>query len=143
MQNLAPKELEAQTTDHDDNDNGMELMFVTIDSITIPNHHPRYKYGNLRKLRDSIKKDGLIEPLLVYVTEAGKFGIIDGARRLMAVQEMGIKQISCLINKGINGADATYLSFVKNVVRKSLSVSEIKRGNTNPDSRWSELSRIK
>ena len=141
MENSAPKELEVQKNEH--NGNGMELKLVSIDSITIPKHHPRSEYGDLEELQKSIKRDGLQEPLLVYVIEAGKFGIIDGARRLKAMQEMTITQISCLINKGINGADATYLSFVKNVVRKSLSVSEIKRGNTNPDSRWSELSRIK
>jgi len=123
MEKIAPEGLESQTTD----DNGMELRFVTIDSITIPKHHPRSDYGNLATLQGSIKKDGLQEPLLVYVIEAGKFGIIDGARRLKAVQEMGLKQVSCLINKGISEADAAHLSYVKNVERKNLSVIEIAR----------------
>ena len=125
MQTLPPKGHEAQTTDH--NGNGMEFKLVSIDSITIPNHHPRSDYGNLETLQGSIKRDGLQEPLLVYEIEAGKFGIIDGARRLKAVQEMGMKQISCLINKGISEADAAHLSYVKNVERKTLSVIEIAR----------------
>ena len=82
---------------------------------------------DLAKLQESIKRDGLQEPLLVYVIEAGKFGIIDGARRLKAMQEMTIMQISCLINKGISEADAAHLSYVKNVERKNLSVIEIAR----------------
>ena len=125
MEKSAPKDFEAQTTDH--NGNGMELRLVTIDSITIPKHHPRSDYGNLETLQGSIRRDGLQEPLLVYVIEAGKFGIIDGARRLKAFQEMGLKQISCLINKVISEADAAHLSYVKNVERKNLSVIEIAR----------------
>ena len=123
MQTLTPKGNEAQTTDH--NGNGMELKLVSIDSITIPNHHPRSNYGNLETLQGSIKRDGLQEPLLVYEIEAGKFGIIDGARRLKAIQEMGLKQISCLINKGISEADAVHLSYVKNTERNSLNAIEI------------------
>jgi len=125
MEKLTPKGHEAQTTDH--NGNGMELRLVSIDFLSIPPHHPRSDYGNLETLQGSIKRDGLQEPLLVYEIETGKFGIIDGARRLKAFQEMGLKQISCLINKGISEADAAHLSYVKNVERQTLSVIEIAR----------------
>ena len=119
------EKFEAQTIEH--NGNGMELKLVSIDSITIPNHHPRSEYGDLEDLQKSIKRDGLQEPLMVYVIEDGKFWIIDGARRLKAMKEMTIMQISCLINKGISEADAAHLSYVKNVERKNLSVIEIAR----------------
>ena len=122
---ITMKKFEAQMTDH--NDNGLELKLVTIDSITIPKHHPRSEYGSLTKLQESIQRDGLQEPLMVYVIEDGKFGIIDGARRLKAMQEMTIMQIPCLINKVISEADAAHLSYVKNVERKNLSVIEIAR----------------
>jgi modification methylase len=114
---------EAQTTNHDGN--GMELKIVSIDSLIKPQHHPRSDYGNLEELQGSIRRDGLQEPLLVYEIEAGKFGVIDGARRLKAAQEMGLKQISCLIIKGISEAEAAHLSYVKNVERKTLSAIEI------------------
>jgi ParB family chromosome partitioning protein len=119
------EKFEAQTFEH--NDNGLELKLVSIDSIAIPKHHPRSEYGDLEELQKSIKRDGLQEPLMVYVIEAGKFGIIDGARRLKAMREMTIMQISCLINKVISEADAAHLSYVKNVERKNLSVIEIAR----------------
>ena len=103
----------------------MELKIVSIDSLIIPQHHPRSDFGNLEELQGSIRRDGLQEPLLVYEIEAEKFGIIDGARRLKAAQEMGLKQISCLIKKGISEAEAAHLSYVKNVERKTLSAIEI------------------
>jgi len=123
METLVKKGNDAQTTDHDGN--GMELKIISIDSLIKPQHHPRSDYGNLEELQGSIRRDGLQEPLLVYEIEAGKFGIIDGARRLKAAQEMGSKQISCLIKKGLSEADAAHLSYVKNVERKTLSAIEI------------------
>lgn len=108
-------------------DNHLELRIINLDSLIIPQHHPRSDYGNLEKLQGSIRRDGLQEPLFVYEIEATKFGIIDGARRLKAFLEMGLKQIACLINKGISEADAAHLSYVKNVERKTLSVIEIAR----------------
>lgn len=125
MDTLVKKGNDAQTTDHDGN--GMELKIVNIDSLSIPQHHPRSDFGNLETLQGSIRRDGLQEPLLVYELEAGKFGIIDGARRLKAAQEMGLKQISCLIIKGISEAEAAHLSYVKNIERKTLSPIEIAR----------------
>lgn len=125
METLVKKGNDAQTTDHDGN--GMELKIISIDSLIKPQHHPRSDYGNLEELQGSIRRDGLQEPLLVYEIEDGKFGIIDGARRLKAAQEMGLKQISCLIKKGISEAEAAHLSYVKNVERKTLSAIEIAR----------------
>ena len=103
----------------------MELRVVNIDSLIIPQHHPRSDYGNLEKLLDSTRRDGLQEPLLVYEIEAEKFSIIDGARRLKTVKKMGWKEVLCIIKKGISEADAAHLSYVKNVERKTLSVIEI------------------
>jgi modification methylase len=123
METLVKKGNDAQTTDHDGN--GMELKIISIDSLIKPQHHPRSDYGNLEELQGSIRRDGLQEPLLVYETGQDQFGIIDGARRLKAAQEMGLKQISCLIIKGISEAEAAHLSYVKNVERKTLSAIEI------------------
>ena len=123
MKTLVTKGNEAQTTDHDGN--GMELKIVSIDSLIIPQHHPRSDYGNMETLQGSIRRDGLQEPLFVYEIEDGKFGIIDGARRLKAAKEMGWKEVPCLIKKGLSEADAAHLSYVKNVERKTLSAIEI------------------
>lgn len=105
----------------------MELKDIDIDSITIPKHHPRSDFGNLETLQGSLRRDGMQEPVLVYEIDPGKYGVIDGVRRLKAALEMGWKQIPCLIKKGISEADAAHLSYVKNVERKTLNVIEIAR----------------
>ena len=114
------KKFEAQTIEH--NGNGLELNILTIDSITIPKHHPRNDYGDLGELQGSLRRDGIQDPLLVFEVEAGSYGIIDGARRLKAAQEMGWAGVPCLIKRGITEAEAAHLSYVKNVERKTLSV---------------------
>jgi len=104
-----------------------EVDTISVDSITIPNHHPRSDFGDLKDLQGSLRRDGMQEPVLVYEIDPGKYGIIDGVRRLKSFQEFGWKRIPCLIKKGISEADAAHLSYVKNVERKTLSPIEIAR----------------
>jgi ParB/RepB/Spo0J family partition protein len=105
----------------------MELKLIDINSITVPKHHPRIDPGDISDLQGSIRRDGMQEPLFVYVTEQGYLAIIDGSRRLKAAKEMGFQQVSCLIKKGLSEADAVHLSYVKNFERKTLSAIEIAR----------------
>lgn len=120
-------------TNQASNDNRLELKILDIDSISIPKHHPRLDYGDLEKLQGSMKKDGIIEPLTVYEIEredsedsgeSEEFGVIDGARKWKAAKEMGLKEVPCLIMRGISEREAVHLSYVKNVERKSLSPIE-------------------
>ena len=120
MQTVSQPE-NTQEINHDVN--GLELNILNIDSISIT-HHIRSDYGDLEDLQKSLRKDGIQDPLLVYEIEAGKYAVIDGVRRLKAVQEMGMKQVSCLIKSGIKEADAAHLAYVKNHERKSLSPME-------------------
>jgi len=109
------------------NVNGLELNIVNIDSISVPNHHPRSEYGDLNDLQGSLRRDGQQDPLLVYDIGEGNFGVIDGARRLAAAKEMGWKQVTCLIKRGVSHSEAAHLSYLKNVERKTFNVIEIAR----------------
>ena len=107
--------------------NDWEVEIISVDSISIPKHHPRSDFGKLDDLQGSMRRDGIQDPLLVFVTGPEKFGVIDGARRLKAAEEMGWKQVPCLIKKGASEADAAHLSYVKNVERKTLNAVEMAR----------------
>jgi ParB/RepB/Spo0J family partition protein len=105
----------------------MELKLIAINLITISKHHPRIDPGDITDLQKSIRRDGMQEPLFGYINEQGLFCIIDGTRRLMAIKEMGIQYVSCLITKNLSEAQAAHLSYVKNSERKTLSAIEIAR----------------
>jgi len=97
---------------------------VSIDSLVI-DYHPRKNLGDLKSLMGSIKRDGLLEPLLAYEMEDGKVALIDGYRRLAAAKEFGWKEVPCVIWKKMSKRDAAHLSYVKNAERNAFDPIEI------------------
>lgn len=63
----------------------------------VPNpHNPRLLFDRkpLDVLRDSIEKVGILVPLTVYQgSKSGKYVILDGQRRWMAAQELGLAKV--------------------------------------------------
>ena len=102
-----------------------EILGIDINSIIIPEHHPRKHLGELDSLGASIRRDGLQEPLMVYPISHDSFGIIDGARRFMVAKELGVKTIACIIKEGVEAPEAAHLSYVKNTERHGFNPIEI------------------
>ncbi len=102
----------------------MKLENLPISSLVV-NYHPRNMLGDIESLQGSIKRDGLQEPLLVNEVAENQYIVIDGVRRLAAVQEFGWQSVPCLIKKGMDASDAAHLSYVKNTERNSLTPIEI------------------
>lgn len=107
------------------NGTDFELKVIDINSISIPEYHPRHDLGDLEDLIGSMRRDGLNDPPYIRETDSGGLECIDGARRITGCKEMGIQQIPCIVRKGISEAEAAHLSYLKNVKRKSLSAVEI------------------
>ena len=102
----------------------MKLENLPISTLVV-NYHPRNMLGDIESLQGSIKRDGLQEPLLVNEVAENQYIVIDGVRRLSAVQEFGWQSVPCLIKKGMDASDAAHLSYVKNTERNSLNPIEI------------------
>lgn len=73
--------------------------------------------AGLRQLADSIRKHGLLNPILVRSEKDGTFTTLAGSRRLKACQELGHKTIPALV---ING-DPLQISLIENLVREELN----------------------
>ena len=101
----------------------MKVEEIKLENLEVV-YHPRKNFRDLESLQNSIRRDGLQEPLLVYPTREGKFGLIDGYRRLKAVQEFGWQMVPCMI-QNVNLVDAAHLSYVKNVERSGFDPIEI------------------
>ncbi len=104
----------------------MKLETLPISSLVVQ-YHPRNMLGDIESLQASIKRDGLQEPFMVNEVAENQYVIIDGVRRLAAVQEFGWQSVPCLIKKGMDASDAAHLSYVKNTERNSLNPIEIAR----------------
>ncbi|HTT95232.1 MAG TPA: ParB/RepB/Spo0J family partition protein [Solirubrobacterales bacterium] len=79
----------------------------------------------LRRLADSIARDGVIEPLRVAVAEGGKARLIAGHRRLAAARLAGLKQVP-VVHYG--GERPRQVSLVENFHREDLDLIDAARG---------------
>ncbi|MDO5144240.1 MAG: ParB/RepB/Spo0J family partition protein [bacterium] len=53
--------------------------------------------AELRALAESIRRDGLIQPLLVRPTATGRYQIVQGNRRLMACRMLGMEEVDASV----------------------------------------------
>jgi len=106
--------------------NNAQIIEVSIDKLSVPLSHPRRNSGNLDNLQQSIRKNGMIEPLTVCKAEEGdRYMVIDGTRRLTAVVEFGWKAIPCIVLESMPLGRIAHVSYEKNMQRKSLSPIEV------------------
>ncbi len=69
----------------------MDLVNIAIENIKLPSH-ARRNYGNLSSLEASIKKIGLLAPVLVNQDNV----LLSGTRRLEACKNIGVPEIAAL-----------------------------------------------
>jgi len=81
----------------------MKVIKISIDKILEPSEQIRkvIVYENLEELAKSIKKIGIIEPLVVK-QQGEKYEVIAGHRRLLAARMAGLAEVPCIIKDDIN-----------------------------------------
>jgi len=77
----------------------------------------------LNELADSIRAQGLLQPLLVSKSEDGGYTLIAGERRWQAAKLAGLQKVPCLI-KDVAPADRLALALIENVQRQDLNPME-------------------
>ncbi len=83
----------------------------------------------LADLRDSIREEGLVNPISVMQRGEGDFLIIAGERRFRAASELGWKEIDARIwPKETTPAEVELLALVENVQRTNLTPIEVAKG---------------
>ena len=114
-----------------DNEKKIETNKVSIKDLTRNKFQPRKQFNteNLQELTNSIKEQGLIQPIVVRPDKSseGKYEIIAGERRWIASQNAGLHEVPIVI---LNVDDAKSLEFaiVENVQRQDLNAIEEARG---------------
>ncbi len=77
----------------------------------------------LSELTESIKKNGVLQPIIVQLLGNESYQLIAGERRLRASKAAGLKTIPCLL-KDVTDKDAAVLGLVENVQRSQLNTIE-------------------
>lgn len=95
----------------------------------VPNKdQPRklFKESELSELSDSIKQNGILQPLLVR-KKGTKYEIVAGERRYQAAKLAGLVEVPVII-KDISDAEVFKLALIENLQRSDLSPLEEARG---------------
>ena len=114
-----------------DTEKKIETNKVSINDITRNKFQPRKNFSkeNLEELTNSIKEQGIIQPIVVRPNKDlnGKYEIIAGERRWLASQNAGLHEVPVVI---LNIDDAKSLEFaiIENVQRKDLNAVEEAQG---------------
>ena len=98
---------------------------VPVDEIVPNPNQPRTNFDKeeLEELASSIKKNGLLQPILVRSQEGGKYEIIAGERRWQASKLAGLEKIPIRIQKA-DDDKALELALIENIQRSDLNPIE-------------------
>ena len=92
-------------------------------------YQPRQKMeaGALQELAESIREQGVMQPLLVRLVSSGKYEIIAGERRFRAASIAGLKEVPVLVS-GADDQAAAAMALVENMQREDLNPLEESQG---------------
>lgn len=105
-------------------DTEREYFLCDIEMIQPNRYQPRIQFSEteIDELCRSIKKQGIIQPLLVRKDSAG-YELIAGERRLRAAKKAGFRQVPVVI-KSVSDSDMLEMSLVENIHRENLNPLE-------------------
>lgn len=110
---------------------GREAQLVDVKSIGPNPQQPRKSFSGeeLEKLTQSIKDNGLLQPLLLRPAPnaLGKYELVAGERRLRAVQKLGWKKVPALTRE-VDDDTVLVLALVENLQREALNPLEEAEG---------------
>ncbi|MDB5811066.1 MAG: spoOJ [Betaproteobacteria bacterium] len=107
-------------------DQQAELM---IDQLQPGKYQPRTRMDDaaLRELADSIKVQGIIQPILVRPVNGGRYEIIAGERRWRAAKIAGLSQVPALVRE-VPDNTALAMALIENIQREDLNPLEEANG---------------
>ena len=102
-----------------------DVQMITVNNLIAGIYQPRRSFDpqKLQELSDSIRENGLIQPIIVRKSDAGAFEIIAGERRFKASKMAGLDKIPAIV-KDIDNIQALEFAIVENVQRADLSLIE-------------------
>ncbi len=105
------------------------VIDVPVAEIQRSPWQPRQTFDReaLHELAESIKTNGVIQPLICRRTETNRFELIAGERRLRASMEAGLKRVPVIL---VDAEDrrAAEMAIIENIQRQDLNVIEEAEG---------------
>ena len=101
------------------------VVYLSVSSIAANPNQPRKTFDedSLNELADSIRSQGIIQPIIVEEYAPGKYSIIAGERRFRAAQIAELDKVPCII-KNLGEIQRMEISLIENVQRENLNPIE-------------------
>lgn len=101
------------------------LLCLRPQEIIVPPIRARKKFDKfqMHQLTESVRVNGIIEPLSVRKNENGHYELISGERRLKAAISLGLRRVPCVLHRVDENTAAIY-SAVENLQRSELNFFE-------------------
>ena len=105
------------------------LQMLAIERLRPGKYQPRTRMdaASLAELADSIREQGMMQPILVRPVDGGRYEIVAGERRWRAAQQAGLREVPALV-KAIPDQSALALSLIENIQREDLNPLEEAQG---------------
>ena len=102
-----------------------ELRTLPVQSIVAGKYQPRRHWDEeaLQELADSIKAQGLIQPVVVRATGPGTYELIAGERRWRAAQKAGLAEVPAVL-KDVPEQAVPAMALIENIQRQDLTPLE-------------------
>lgn len=101
------------------------IQQIPIDQVLPNRHQPRKEFAeaDLRELAESVKQNGILQPILVRRTGDGFFELIAGERRFRAAKIAKLSALPAIVRTSSDDQSMS-LALVENIQRKDLNCME-------------------
>lgn len=108
---------------------GEVVKLVSLNKLQAGKYQPRTRMdeSSLLELAESIKSQGVMQPILVRPVGAAKYEIIAGERRFRASRLAGLEEVPVLI-KSVPDESALAMALIENIQREDLNPLEEAQG---------------
>jgi len=106
-------------------DKSEKIQQIPVNQIEVNPMQPResFDYGELEELINSIKKHGILQPLVVTQKTSESYQLIAGERRLRAAKVLEMPTVPCIVRKA-EDLEKLELSLIENIQRSNLNPVE-------------------
>ncbi|MBE8158425.1 MAG: ParB/RepB/Spo0J family partition protein [Betaproteobacteria bacterium] len=102
---------------------------IPVGNLRAGKFQPRRRFDkeDIKSLADSIRKQGVIQPLVIRPAASGGYEIIAGERRWRAAQIAGLKTVPA-VARAVSDREAMLFALAENIQRADLNSAEQARG---------------
>ena len=108
---------------------GTSIQEIPVGELDPNPDQPRRTFSaeSISQLADSIREQGVLQPLLVAPADGGRYMIIAGERRYRAGREAGLETLPCIV-KDIDVIRQREIALIENLQREDLNPVEAAKG---------------